>query len=90
MGANDPVSDWVIFKPGRGVDCIADEEALPRFRRKLGSLRRVDVDKGRATEDPEVGEIGVSSSERGKENVACSLGPGTIADVNHGEEGEAP
>jgi hypothetical protein len=57
---------------------------------RLRSLRRVDVDKGRAAKDPEVGKVRVTSSEGGEGDDAITLGPGTIANVDHRQEGETP
>ncbi len=84
------MSNRVVDKPGRGVDGVANEDTLPCFGRELESLRGVNVDKGRTAEDSKIGEIWVTSSERGEGDSASSLGPRAVTEVDHGDEGESP
>jgi hypothetical protein len=84
------VSDWVVDFSGRGISDIANKDASPRFGGELKMLGGVDVNKGGATKDSESREFRIAASERGERDDTSSIGPGTVSDVDHGQEGESP
>jgi len=63
---------------------------LSGFRRELEPLGGVNVHEGGATKNSKIREVWVTSSERGKGDDGSFLGPRSVANVDHGEEGKSP